>query len=713
MPPAHRPPPHVPHQKPGNIMPNFHHGRLARGASLLTIIAALAAHAAYAQETPVDLGTIYLTGEKQQRDLKDTASSVTLVTAEELEQDKPGKDEVRTVLQGTPNVIYTDNVSAPVIRGQNSEGPHTGATAFFAGTMPRATVNVDGHYLSWAELYFGGTATWDVGSVEVFRGPQTTSQGANAIGGAILVNTKDPTWEPEGSYRLEFGNYNQRRASFAWSGPINDQLAARIALDYAARDTFIDYVSPRFIQNEIGQDFSNFTGRAKLLWQPADIDGLTVKLTYSRSDVTRPSAEGAAQDPEYSDLRSITIWMPGWDTVTDTAVLDVDYDLGNGLVLTNKFETSKSDVERRVGTPTSGDANMWRKNFSNESKLAFGTPEDVFSGVAGLYIAYSDQDEWLNQGGISTFNDKKNQLGVYTELSWRIDDQWTLSGGLRYQRDHLRRTGDVSPLFANSDIDYDQTFEEVLPKLTLSYAATPDWTVGAMISKGYNPGGISLDFVGTRDWTKYKEETVWNYELFSRASLIDETLFLTGNLFYMDYTNAQHSVTQMTSSGINQTQTLNAEKAHSYGLEIGADYKPVDSLTLRASAGFLRTKIDEMSSAKAWEGNEFARSPGKTFPRGASWDASDKLKLGGQVRFIDGYYSNTANTPAYEVDNYTLVDIHASFQLRDNLEVYGYVNNLFDERSPTLLEAARGTVAFTQGSMTSPRMFGIGIRGTF
>ncbi|NPD14014.1 TonB-dependent receptor [Xinfangfangia sp. D13-10-4-6] len=696
-------------------MPSTHRGRLARGASLLSIIAAFTAHPAMAQDAAdtSSLGTIYLTGEKQQRDLKDTASSVTLITGEELVQEKPGKDDVKTVLQGTPNVIYTDNVSTPVIRGQNAEGPHTGATAFFAGTMPRATINVDGHYLSYNELYFGGSATWDVASIEVFRGPQTTSQGANAIGGAIIVNTNDPTWEPEGAYRLEFGNYNQRRASFAWSGPINDQLAARVALDYSSRDTFIDYISPAFEQNEIGQDFRNLTGRVKFLWQPTDIDGLTVKLTYSRSDVIRPSAEGAAQAPEYSDLNSTTIWMPGWDQITDTAVIDVDYDFGNGIVFTNKFETSSAEVQRRVGRPTMGDANVWRDNYANESKLSFGTPEDVFSGVAGLYIAYADQDEWLNQGGESTFHDQKNQLGLYSELSWRLDDQWTLTGGLRYQRDHLRRTGDVSPLFANSDVDYDQVFEEVLPKLTLSYAATPDWTVGAMVSKGYNPGGISLDFIGTHDWTKYKEETVWNYELFTRANLLDDRLFVSGNLFYMDYSNAQHSVSQMTAAGINQTQTLNAEKAHAYGLEVAMDYRPVDSLQLRASAGYLKTKIDEMTAATQWEGNEFARSPGKTFTLGANWDPTEQLTVGGQLRFIDGYYSNTANTPAFEVDNYTLVDIHASYQLRDNLTVYGYVNNVFDERSPTLLEAARGTIPFTQGSMTSPRMFGIGIRGTF
>ncbi|MFD2441808.1 TonB-dependent receptor domain-containing protein [Paracoccus kondratievae] len=98
---------------------------------------------------------------------------------------------------------------------------------------------------------------------------------------------------------------------------------------------------------------------------------------------------------------------------------------------------------------------------------------------------------------------------------------------------------------------------------------------------------------------------------------------------------------------------------------------------------------------------------------GASWDATDRLNLGGQLRYVDGYYSNTANTPAFEVDGYTLVDLNASWRINDKVELYGYVNNLFDERTPTLLEAARGNTVFTQASMTSPRMVGIGIRGTF
>lgn len=664
-------------------MPHLNTARLAGSASLIALATALAALPSRAQEAEgtTFLGTICVTGENVVRDLMQTASSVSVITGEELTREKPGKDEIRSALAGTPNLIYTDSVSTPMIRGQNSEGPHTGASAFFAGSVPRATINLDGHYLSYNELYFGATSAWDLDGVEVFRGPQTTSQGANAIGGAIIVNTKDPTWEPEGAWRLEYGNHAQRRASFAWSGPLNDQFAARIALDYSARDTFIDYVNPGFIQNEIGQDFSNFNARLKLLWVPADIDGPEVKLTYSHSDMTRPSAEGAAPDPTHGDLRSTAIWMPGWDQTTDTAIMDTTRDQGNGVVFSNKLQVSDSEVARRVGTPTAGDADVSQTNYSNDSRLTFGTPEDTLSGVAGVYTAYTRQSETLNQGGISTFSDRKHNPGVYGELNWRIDEQWTLTGGLRYQRDHIRRRGDVSPLFASSDVDFDATFEEVLPRLVLSYGATPDWVVGAMVSKGYNPGGISLDFGGTRAWSEFDAETVWNYELFTRANLMEDRLFLTGNLFYMDYKNAQHSVTQLIGA-VYHTQTFNGEKAHAWGLELAMDYRPTDALTLRAGAGFLQTEFDEMTAYPAYVGNEFARSPGTTLSLGASWDVNEKLTLGGQIRFTDGYYSNTANTPAYEVDDYTLLDINASYRLSDSLELYGYVNNLLDSARP-------------------------------
>ncbi len=694
-----------------------HH--LTSSVSLLTLVL-LAASPALSQdstgrgENVTVLAPIVVTGEKVSRDLKNTASSVSIKTSREIENEKTGSATVSEVIADTPNVVFPDNVSAPIIRGQDTQGPNTGATAFFAGTVPRATINVDGHYLSYNEFIYGATSAWDVGSIEVFRGPQTTSQGANAIAGAIVVNTKDPTFTPEGAYQAEIGSYNTKRASVALSGPIvADELAARLALDYSGRDTFIDYINSGFRSAGTDQDFMEFNGRFKLLWEPAEIPGLSAKLTYSHSTANRPSQEAAA--PLYEDLNHITATMPSWRQNTDTAILDISYDFENGVKFFNQTQVSGSDIERRVGLVNGGDADIDQHNVSEEVRVTFGEQEDTLSGVVGLFYNHTQADEALyltgTYGTTSRFDDQKDNLGIFTEMTYRLNDQWSLTGGLRYQRDQIQRSG--TSVYAATPVDFDETFSAVLPKASLAYAVNDDWTVGALVSRGYNPGGTSLNITAQR-WEEFNEEKIWNYELFTRASLLDDRLVLNANLFYMDMKNAQYNIPMVISPGVTHSYTINAEKAHAYGLEVGADYQLLDNLTLKASAGLLKTEIDQMSRRTGFEGNEFAKSPGYMLTFGASWDVTEKFNISGQVRHLDGYYSDLANTSTYIIEPYTLADVRASYKFREELEVYGYVKNIFDERSPTYKQLNRGSAgSVVEASMTTPRVVGIGIKGTF
>ncbi len=200
--------------------------------------------------------------------------------------------------------------------------------------------------------------------------------------------------------------------------------------------------------------------------------------------------------------------------------------------------------------------------------------------------------------------------------------------------------------------------------------------------------------------------------MFTRANLLDDKLTLTGNLFYMDFKNAQYNIPVVVSPGVAQSYTINAEKAHAYGLEMGLDYQLLSNLTIKTSAGILRTEIDEISSNVSYEGNEFAKSPGYMFSIGASWDATEKLNISGQVRHTDGYYSDLANTPIYVVDAYTIADARVSYDFHESLQLYGYVKNIFDERTPTYLQQNRG-IGGIEASITTPRTFGVGIKGTF
>ncbi|WGR56967.1 MULTISPECIES: TonB-dependent receptor plug domain-containing protein [Paracoccus] len=146
----------------------------------LAIAPALTQDGQGATET-MRLDEIVLTGEKQARSVKHTASSVAILTARDLEENG-GQDSVADAATGIANVTYVASGGqggAPTIRGQDSEGAHSGAVAFFGGTAPRLAFTLDGHSLGYNEIVWGSQALWDVESIEVFRGPQTATQGAN------------------------------------------------------------------------------------------------------------------------------------------------------------------------------------------------------------------------------------------------------------------------------------------------------------------------------------------------------------------------------------------------------------------------------------------------------------------------------------------------------------------------------------------------------
>ena len=79
----------------------------------------------------------------------------------------------------------------------------------------------------------GSQSAWDIAQVEVFRSPQTTTQGRNSIAGAIFVTTRAPTNDWEGRARAILGDFDTRQFSVALSGPVvKDELAK----SYVAHD---------------------------------------------------------------------------------------------------------------------------------------------------------------------------------------------------------------------------------------------------------------------------------------------------------------------------------------------------------------------------------------------------------------------------------------------------------------------------------------------
>ena len=138
-------------------------------ACLLSIAAASQDPPSSELDPEPDGQAIIVTGERVQRSLKETASSVAVVDEAAIEAS--GADRVEDVLAAIPNVQLGSGSEGPAIRGLDTTGPLAALPAFLGGNRPRTTFIVDGRPVTYSEFVFGAFPVWDVKRIEVFRSP--------------------------------------------------------------------------------------------------------------------------------------------------------------------------------------------------------------------------------------------------------------------------------------------------------------------------------------------------------------------------------------------------------------------------------------------------------------------------------------------------------------------------------------------------------------
>ncbi|MBX7540945.1 TonB-dependent receptor plug domain-containing protein [Qipengyuania sphaerica] len=235
-----------------------------------------------------DAGEIIVTGERIRRTTMETASSVHVLEAEAI--DTAAMDRLDDVLMMVPNVQFGSGEEAPAIRGMDSTGVLRNLFAFLGGTRPRATLQIDGRPANYYEYVSSVTPMWDIERIEVYRSPQTTTQGRNSIAGAIFIETEDPTFGWHGRSRLVLGDADTGQFSAALSGPIvGDQLAFRFSGDIRSSTVSSDMAD--FIADaDIDRDDYE-AARLKLLYRPAAMTGLEIAGSYSHTRSQAPQFE--------------------------------------------------------------------------------------------------------------------------------------------------------------------------------------------------------------------------------------------------------------------------------------------------------------------------------------------------------------------------------------------------------------------------------------
>ena len=633
----------------------------------------------------MEIAPITVTGEKIDRSLEKTQSSVVVVTDKNLREH--GDKDLVDVFARTPGVYSQAGNENWGIRGVPVSGFDDQGPATLNGAV---SVYVDGAVQPNRALTLSPVPLWDAEQVEVFLGPQSTTQGRNSLAGAVVIQTKNPTFEPSFSAQTNAGNYGEHGAAVAGGGAIvDDKIAGRIAVDYGEGDGYIRNTA----LNEDANPRRTSNVRGKLLILPND--DTDVLLTYAHNEHRqgdRSTMRGADGKPSYYDISSNT---EAFDNLKqDTLSAKVDYRLNDAWSLTSMTANTHTDYSARLDFDQTAADNqvILRKQdgdlFSQELRLNYAS--DTVKSFVGAYYGHSTNnfhdrlmfdDELF---GTAKGDTKIENKAVFGEINWTFAPRWTLITGLRY--DHETNDTDIDQDDFSSPGKVSKSFDAVLPKLGIDYELATDQYLGFMEQKGYRGGGVNVRAGGGHE--AYDPEYTTNYELSYRGSFFDKTLRTRANLYYTDWKDQQVSILE---NGADFAHIYNAGRSDIKGLEVFVEKDLTEQLTLNVGGAVTDGKYKDFVTGEGQDmsGESFLYSPKYKLSVGGVYRFDDRLIFGTDITYqstAPSEYQFDASgkvTGERRSDNYVLVNFNTEYKVTKNVAVSAYVKNAFDKEYVT------------------------------
>ncbi len=644
---------------------------------------------------------IIVTGEKTERTLQDTTSSV-LVLEEELVQDLTFTD-LTDLYRFAPNVGQIESSEGIFsIRGVSAIGG-----IGFSGEANSSTLYVDDIFQSNLGIEAGPSGIFDISQVEIFRGPQSTIQGRNALFGAVVVRTQDPTYDWDAKGRFEYSEFNTQRYGLAFGGPIIDNtLAFRVAGDFRTTDGFI--TNPTTGRDDQDADES-LTLRSKLLFEPTDIFSALVTYVYTEGDASTGFGSGVVQGPDFFD-RTVNVDNPTLQSITTHNVaVDLQFEITEALSLvsittySDASETSSPRFGIQPGATSLDLGSDSEEIFTTDLRLVY--EEGAINLLGGFFYFDRDQanDRDLRFDGFVTPFGSTNVsiIGVsarqtenwalYFDGKYQFTDRLSLLLGGRFDRENFSIQSqnstlldpDFPPFFVSnvgSELDSDTKFDAFLPKAGLQFELTDNQTVAFVVQRGYRSGGAGVTLGG--DPFEFGSEFLWNYEVSYRSTWLDGKILLNANAFYADWKDQQVVTTINELDG----RISNAGESRLWGFEAELFANPLDGLTLFTTVGYNNTKFTDFDDVNPlFNGNEFPQSPEFQTSFGAVYQHVLGFFVSADGTYVSDAFSDSENAPSAldpddnALDSYIVFNAKVGYRSNFNWALYGFVRNAFDE----------------------------------
>ena len=566
----------------------------------------------------------------------------------------------------------------------------------------------------------------DMKQIEIFKGPQSSSYGPNAMAGVINFISNDPGEDK--NLNINGSIYSNNSYSYAASSSLKltNKVLSRFTLSHNYTDGFINNISNKNQSDTNSKDESLF--RMKFLYTPNKYSSILFTAYFvnlnNKYDIWTPDNNGFTT---FSDFQ-------GLDKQNSKALsIKSDYKLNNSileLITTYSYNTIlysydgdwgnlnywEEEYDYYENSPTYFDdeacndtyqgylmcpdnyypyaftdvTNRIRKSYSQELRVKYNLRGNAIL-TSGLYYSqikeHDKRDGWLFAGAATNINsifDIAN-YALYTPISYPITNSLLISSTLRFDVNHTKQNLKYSyyDIFQN---EYENQIKDknlIGGNIKINYQYNKSLILNAYISRGYKTSGINQtqypDF--DESFRIYDTESCNNLELGLNYNSKKYKLKLSS--FYMERINPQlrlsHQYTNDPTSF--DYATYNAKSAYHYGMEIAITARLSKFLTLSQSISILKTLVSGFEYQNNLYGDrELSHSPNQKYTSTLSYDFSKYitgLSLNAESNYVGEFYFEEQNN--IKSKPYNLINMSLKYNYK-NSTISLWVKNITNKK---------------------------------
>jgi outer membrane receptor protein involved in Fe transport len=635
--------------------------------------------------------------------LQKITSSVTVFTGNDIRLSSI--DHFQTLINQIPNLNWAGGTSRPryfQIRGIG-ERSH-----YFGEGTPNFSV---GFVIDDMDLSGMGMVglLYDMDQIEVFKGPQSSVYGPNAIAGLISLRSTNPTDHFEMKYSTSFGTDNHHCGSSVMNVRLMKNMNMRLTSVYNYSDGFRENVSQNITDsNKREEAFS----RMKLSYDPIDRLSILATIIYTELD------------------NGYDVWAPdnNTDFITYSNDKGEDSQRTYGYSLRAQFEASETLNITSITSFTEtdlvhaydgdwADSTYWhdnhgfdpavegwayefydknernRANLTQEIRLSMGS---IILGGYFKHLIEQDKATGYLFGGVATdatsHYDFQATAG-YAQYGLDLTSSFKLKANIRYENNSIKYKGTSQGLndywekiklpLIHFDIDHSMLGY----RASLHYLKDKFTSFYGSISQGYKSGGVNQQPFLSDASRLYDPEFIQNFEIgLKRSTKKYQTQLST---FYSLRKDQQVSVSsQQDKENPNSFlfYTGNAGSGTIQGFEWENTLNVSSNLNMDASLGYLTTWVDKFTyfaaeGVEAIGGNrKAAMSPKMTGSIGFNYENESGIFASTLMSFKDEYYFSDSHDQQSEPYSLLSLTIGKSF---GKTTATIWIRNAMDERYTT------------------------------